>query len=116
MDAEKKRLLWGAGLAWVPALMVMIPTFMNGFRGISQEKATGLGALAGGMVEALVTFGLVAFVACQMAAIMLLAREIRRGGVGRAAFCLASMGFSLVMLTVMLLTIWWWWHLTPVTS
>jgi hypothetical protein len=43
----------------------------------------------------------------------LLAREIRRGGVG-STFCMASIGFSLVMLTVMLLTIWWW-HLVPVT-
>ena len=116
MDAEKKRLLWGAGLAWVPALMVMVPTIMNGFRGASQEKATGLAVVAGGMLEALVTFGLVAFVACQLGAIVALAREIRRGGVGRTAFCMASMGFSLVMLTVMLLTVWWWWHLAPVTS
>lgn len=61
------------------------------------------------------TFGLVAFVACQLGARVLLAPEIRRGGVGRTAFCMASMGFSLVMLTVMLLTIWWWWHLVPVT-
>jgi hypothetical protein len=71
----------------------------------SQEKATGLAAVAGGMMEALVMFGLVAFVACQISAIVLLTREIRRGGVGRTAFCLASMAFSLVMLTVMLLTV-----------
>lgn len=66
------------------------------------------------MVEALVTFGLVAFVAYQLGTRVLLAREIRRGGVGSTAFCMALMGFSLVMLTVMLLTIWWW-HLVPVT-
>jgi hypothetical protein len=61
-------------------------------------------------------FGLVAFVACQTSAIVLLAREIRRGGVGRVAFCLASMGLSLVMLMVMLLTVWWWRHLLSASS
>ena len=110
METEKKRLLWGAALAWVPVLLVIVPLMVSAFRGVSQEKATGLAAVAGGFVESMVTFGLIAFVACQVGAIVLLAWEIRRAGWGRTAFCLVSIGCSLVVLTAVLLSVWLLWH------
>jgi len=111
MDAEKRRLLWGVGLTWIPVMLVLGPWFARTFRGFSQEQATGLGAIAAELGEAVAMFGVVAFVACQVAGIALLAREIRGGGWGRAAICLVSLGSSLVVLTLVLLSFWWVWHL-----
>ncbi len=110
MEAGKKRLLWGAGLAWAPVLLVMAPMIVSTIRIMSTEKATGLAAVAGGVVEWLVTFGLIAFVVCEVGGIVLLTWEIRRGGWGRAAFCLVSIGCSLVVLTAVMLSVWSMWH------
>jgi hypothetical protein len=107
IDAEKKRLGWGLALTWVPVVIVWGMWFALTFRDLSQEKATGLGAIAAELGEALVLFGLVTFLACQVAGITLLAREIRGGGWGRAAECLVSLGSSLVVLTLVLLSFWW---------
>lgn len=111
MDAEKKRLLCGLALTWVPVAFVWGMWFAPTLRDLSQEKATGLAAIAAELGEALALFGLVTFVACQVAGITLLAREIRGGGWGRAALCLVSLGSSLVVLTLVLLSFWWVWHL-----
>jgi hypothetical protein len=106
METEKKRLLWGAALAWVPVLVVIVPMVVM----LNREKATGLAVVAAEMTETLVTFGVIAFVACQLGAIVLLAWEIRRAGWGRTAFCLVSIGCSLVVLTAVLLSVWSVWH------
>ena len=55
-DLKKKRFLWGAALAWA----AWVPTLIglgNAFSGISREKATGLAAVAGGLVEMFVVWG-----------------------------------------------------------
>jgi hypothetical protein len=111
MDQDKKRFAWGVGLAWVPVLLTVVPTFIDGFRGISQEKATGLGAVAGGFAESLVTFGLMAFVLSQVAAIVLLARGIRREQWGRSMVAVVSIVCSVVILSVTAFMTYWLWHL-----
>ena len=57
MDQDQKRFAWGVGLAWLPVLLGVVPALVNAFRGVSQEKATGLAAIAGGFAEALAIFG-----------------------------------------------------------
>lgn len=54
-------------------------------QGISQEKATGLAAVAGGLAETLVLFGLTAFLVCMIGGIVLLGKSMARGQVGRPA-------------------------------
>jgi len=62
-DLATRRFLGGLLLAWVP----WIPTLVGlgyAFRGISSQKATGVGAVAGGVAESLVLWGLLSMIAC----------------------------------------------------
>ena len=69
-DIKRKRFLWGVCLAWTPFLF-FIPTVASAFNGIAREKATGLAAVAGGLAEFFSTFGLVATLVFEVAAIIL---------------------------------------------
>jgi uncharacterized MAPEG superfamily protein len=110
MDQDQKRFAWGVGLAWLPVLLGVVPALVNAFRGVSQEKATGLAAVAGGFAEALAIYGLIAFVACQVAAIVLLARGMRREAWGRSMVALVSIVCSVGILALTALGTWWLWH------
>lgn len=109
MDQERKRFAWGVGLAWLP-LLLLVPGLVSAFRGVSQEKATGLAAVAGGFAEAMATFGLLMFVACQIAAIALLVRAIKREQWGRSMVAAISIVFSAGILTLTAFATWWLWH------
>ena len=111
MDQDKKRFVWGLGLAWVPLLLTIGPSMFSAFRGISQERATGLAAVAGGFAEAFMTFGFLAFVVCQVTAIVLLARGIKREAWGRSMVAVVSVVCSAGILALTALTAWWWWHI-----
>jgi hypothetical protein len=108
MEQEKKRFAWGVGLAWVPVLLLG-PGLFNVLRRVSMEKATGVAAIAGGFAEALATFGLVAFVVCQVAAIVLLARGMRREDWGRSMVAVVSIVSSVGILALTTLATWWLW-------
>jgi hypothetical protein len=110
MDQEKKLFALGVGLVWAPVLLLLGPGLFSAFRGVSQEKATGLAAVAGGFAEALMTFGLVAFVVCQVAAIVLLARGVRRDQWGQSMAAVVSIVCSVGILALMALAMWWLWH------
>jgi hypothetical protein len=111
MEQDRKRFAWGVGLAWLPLLLLAGPGLLNGFRGgFSQEKATGLAAVAGGFAEALATFGLLAFVVCQVAAIVLLARAVKREQWGRSMVAVISIVCSAGILALTALATWWLWH------
>jgi hypothetical protein len=82
-ELKKRRFLWGALLAWVP----WIPTLVGvgyAFRGIWEQKTTGLGAVAGGLSEIFVLWGIAAILVSQAAAIVLLTRAFTPD-TGRAA-------------------------------
>jgi hypothetical protein len=111
MDLDKKRFAWGLGLTWVPVLVAVVPGFISAFRGIGQEKATGLGAVAGGYAESLAMFGIVAFVMCQVAAIVLLARGVKRDQWGRSMVAVVSIVCSVVILSVTAFMTYWLWHM-----
>lgn len=42
---RKDRFIWGLVLAWAPAIPLIVG-MSNAFRGLSEQKATGLGAVA----------------------------------------------------------------------
>lgn len=44
-EVEKKRFLWGVFLAWAPWVPVLLAVGRGIFKGISEQKATGIGEL-----------------------------------------------------------------------
>jgi hypothetical protein len=101
-----KRFNRGLLLTWVPFLLFMVLMFANAFRGISNQKATGLAAVAGGIAEGLATFGLAAIVITQVGAIVVLARTFSRGHFLRNCFRAVSMICSLLLISFMALFVW----------
>ncbi len=71
-----------AGISSIP-FMILFFNFFNAFRAISQEKATGLAAVAGGPTEAYVTFGLILSFMLPVAAIVMLFRSFSAGNEAR---------------------------------
>jgi hypothetical protein len=90
--------LWGVVLAGISSVPFIILLF-NALRGMSQEKATGLGAVAGGGTEAYATFGFITFV-LPVAAIVLLSRSLSGGNLTRRVFSVLSIVWSGLMLLV----------------
>ena len=107
-DPNRKRFLWGASLAWAP----WVPTLIGlgyAFRGISNSKATGLAAVAGGLAESFVIWGIVAMVISQVAAIVVLSRSFSRERLVDAVFSVVSIGLSVLMLALTCLLLWFVW-------
>ncbi len=96
-DARKSRFVWGLVLVWAPAIPLIIG-MSNVFRGISENKATGLGAVAGGLIEAYLIFGFIAALIFQAAGIVLLARSFSEGRRAQAFFSLISIAWSMFAL------------------
>jgi hypothetical protein len=77
-DRPRKWFLWGALLASVSSIPFFI-VFFNFLRTLSLDKATGLAAVAGGLTEVYVTFGLIMTFVLPLAAIVLLSRSFSKG-------------------------------------
>jgi hypothetical protein len=109
MDPVKKnQFLWGVLLAWTPWLPTIIG-LGNALRGISAEKATGLGAVAGALAETFILVGLLATVAFEVAAIILLLRAFERGHWLRSLFAAFSICLGGLMLLLLSLFLWLSW-------
>ncbi len=107
-EIKKRRFLWGVALAWAP----WVPTLVGigyAFRGISEQKATGLGAIAGGLSELFVLYGVGAILVGQVAAIVLLIRAFSPGHWVRSLFSVLSICLSGLMLLLVGLFFWWSW-------
>src|SRR5690242_16749340 len=78
MDAAKN-LRWGILLAWAPLAVVVAPGILNAFRGITEQKATGLGAVAANIAEVMVIWGVLSLIAVEVASLVLLGRALRAG-------------------------------------
>jgi hypothetical protein len=91
-------------LGWAPIAIVFGSLVINVFRNLSPNKATGLGAIAGGLQEALVMSGLVALVGCELLAIYSLMRSYPEASpVQRVASGLTIVaGLALVAITALL--------------
>jgi hypothetical protein len=108
---KKKRFLWGVLLAWAPWLPAIIG-LGYAFRGIATEKAIGLAAVAGGLMETFLLFGLLATFVSQVAAIVLLARAFESGHWLRNLFLAGSLCLSGLMLLLFCAFLWLSWFQT----
>lgn len=107
-ELKQKRFLWGVALAWAPWVPTMIG-LASAFRGISNTKATGLTAVAGGFTETYVLVGLAATLICEVSAMALLFRAFSRGHGVRSAFSVLSICMSGLMILVFCLSLWLFW-------
>src|SRR5581483_4642347 len=83
----------GVAIGWF-SLIPLIYGCTNAFRGISEQKATGLGAVAGGIAEACTMFGVFAIVATEVGAIYLLVTSWSRGRSGRNFLSIITIAWS----------------------
>ncbi len=94
---------WGSVLVMAaPIVVAMVGAWWIATR----EKATGMGAVAGGISEALTTFGLTSFAACQVTAIVLLVRGWSRGHPLRGLFAVLSICLSAANLLLVVRIAW----------
>jgi hypothetical protein len=103
-DPKRKWFLWGMVLAWTASIPIIIG-LLDSFRGVSEQKATGLGAVAG-LADVYLTFGLILTFVFLVGAIVLLGRSFSRGHRTRAILSVLSMGWSALMLFVFSLLMW----------
>ncbi len=104
-DPKQKRFLRGVLLIWIPLLPLIFASF-NSFKGISEQKATGLGAVAGGLAEVYVPLGLVLTVASLIAGTVLLFRAFSREHWPRSLFSVVSICVAGFVLLVFGLFLW----------
>jgi hypothetical protein len=95
----RKWFLWGAALASISSIPFVI-VFFNFLRTLSPAKATGLAAVAGGLTEAYMTFGLILTFVLPVAAIVLLGRSFTGGGRTHKVFSLLFIFWSGFLLLV----------------
>jgi hypothetical protein len=98
-DTGTKRFLAGVALVWAP-WVPMIVGLLYGFRGISGTKATGLAAVAGGLAESFVLWGVVTMVIGQVVAILWLAKSFSAEHGLRNIVSVISIVFSGLMLVL----------------
>ena len=86
---------------------------LNAFHGISSEKATGLGAVAGGVAELYMTSGLIVTFILPIAAIIFLCRSFSGGDQTRKLFSLLSIGWSALVLLLYSAAAWFFFVQAP---
>ena len=107
-ELKKKWFLWGVALAWAPWIPTLIGLFYA-LIGVWAQKATGVGALAGGLAELFVVWGIVAILVSQVAAIILLFRAFSPGHWMRSLLSVLSICLSGLMLLLVGLFLWFAW-------
>src|SRR5689334_22663080 len=104
--ASAKRLRLGLLLTWIPLLFFIVPTaigIINALVHIATKKEMGLGAVAGGFTEMLVTFGLISIVGSQITAIVMLLRTLSRSHPIRTMVAIFSICCSGLLLAMVIL-------------
>jgi hypothetical protein len=104
-ERKRKWFIWGTVVSCTLSIPFVI-AISNAFRGLSTEKATGLAAVAGGLVEAYVTFGVVLGFVMPIAAIFLLSRSLARGHGMRSLFSILCICWNALMLSLVGLFLW----------
>jgi len=107
-ELKKKRFLWGVVLAWAPWIPILVG-LGHTLLGISRQKATGIGAVAGGLAELFVVWGISAILIAQVTAIVLLLRALSREHWMRSLFSALSICLSGLMLLLVGLFLWLSW-------
>ena len=99
--AKSRRFRWGLLLAWSPFIFLVFRTiagFINAFRGISEQQAMGIGAVAAGVAESFTTFGLFVTLVLEAAAIVLLLRTFSKDHFARSFLSVVSLCCSAFMI------------------
>jgi hypothetical protein len=99
-------------LVWTPWIPILIG-FGYAFHGMLGAKATGIGAVAGGLNEIFVSYGVAATLLAQVFAIVFLCRTFASGRSLRNFFSIVSLclsGFMIVMVVLFLWLTWSWSH------
>jgi hypothetical protein len=107
-ELKKKQFAWGVLLAWLPWVPVLMGV-AHAFRDISETKATGLAAIAGGVAEMFVWFGIGAMPVCAVGAMALLFRSFSKGNGFRGFFTVLSIAASGLLLLLFCLFLWLLW-------
>jgi len=103
----KKRFWWGVLLAWTP----WVPTLIGLVIVFNNQKATGIAAVAGGVGELLVVWGLITMVVSQGVAIVWLFRSFSRDDWTRNVLSVISICMSGLMLLIVGFFVWMvWFH------
>jgi|SRR3954454_14422898 hypothetical protein len=103
---SRSRFVWGIALAWLPAVLILGPAILIILRSISASKATGLGAIAGGLFGGVMTFGLAAIGLSEIAAVVLLSRSFSPGHSMRGLVSVLSICSALLLIGILGLLIW----------
>lgn len=99
-NVNQKRFRWALVVAWAPWIPMLFGLGRL-FIGIGNSKATGLAAVAGGMVDMLVLWGLVTLIIAQVVAIIWLLRSFSKNDVFRnliSSVSIGASGFTLLLL------------------
>jgi hypothetical protein len=104
-DRKRRRFFWGLALAWLPFIPVLVG-LVNAFRGISQQKATGIGAVAGGIAEMGVLYVLTLAPILAISAMVLLLRSLSKAHPLRNIWAAISLCWSALMIAVLALFFW----------
>lgn len=107
-DQEQNRFLWAVALSWAP----WVPTLIGlgiAFVGPANQKATGLAALAAGIAELLVWWGLAAMVVGEVIAIVWLCRSFSPDRWLRnfvSGFSILLSGLMLLLVSFLVWVVW----------
>jgi hypothetical protein len=104
-ERRRKYFIWGTVLTWTLSAPLIIG-ILHAFRGISEEKATGLGAIAGGLAGSYATFGLVLAFVLPVGAIVMLVKSFSVGHRMRTVFSLLYICWSALTLALAGLFLW----------
>jgi hypothetical protein len=104
-ERKKKQFVWGTVVTCGLSIPIIVGMF-SAFRGICTEKATGLAAVAGGLVEAYVTFAVVLAFLLPVTAIFLLSRSFAKGHGARTLFSLLCICWNALMFALAGLFLW----------
>lgn len=106
LQRTRNRFFTGVLLAWVPFFLFLVPALLNAFRGVATNKATGLGAVAGGFAESFVIFGFAALLMVEVMAIVFSARSFSKVSGLRRVLSVASICCSLLLIATMGIFVW----------
>lgn len=98
-DRRQRWFLWGMVLAGISSIPLVIG-ILHSFRGVSENQATGLGAVAGGFTEVYSIFGLILAFLLPFAAIVLLAKSFAEGRRARSFVSVVSICWCALMLAI----------------
>ena len=104
-ELKTKRFLWGVVLAWAPWLPILVGLSHT----ILGQNATGIGAVAGGLNEIFIVWGIGAVLIGQVIAIILLCLTFAPGHWIRSLFSVLSICLSALMLILVGLFLWLSW-------